>query len=94
MYLYSDWYKQDEFYIKKALIAIIGIGDYNAQMPELIGIERDYKNILSTFYKQFGYSVLFYDTTNHLHYCNTKPHYDIGINNSIIKQTKLLNRLY
>ena len=77
-------------HIKNALVVVVGIGDYDGNMPNLIGIPKDYKNLISTFYKVFGYSVLFLDKNNQLHYCNKKPNQNYGNEkNTIIKQTKL-----
>ena len=72
-------------HIKNALVVILGIGDYDGNMANLIGIPKDYKNLIATFYKVFGYSVLFLDENNELHYCNKKPNH----NYDITKQTKL-----
>ena len=77
----SAWHERELFQISSSLVIILGIGEYDG-MPNLIGVTKDYKNIIYTFYKQFGYSVAFYDSKNTLHYCNKKPNTDI-------QQTKL-----
>ena len=61
-------------YIRDALVVILGIGKYDG-MEDLIGVEKDYKNILHTFYNQFSYSVVFMDDNDKFHYCNLAPKY-------------------
>ena len=67
---HSAWGARSRFDVKCSLVVIIGIGDYGGEMPELIGIEKDYNNIIYTFYKQFGYSVVLWDKNNNLCYWN------------------------
>ena len=83
--LRSGWQEHEVFKISSSLVIILGIGEYDG-MSNLIGVTKDYKNIIHTFYKQFGYSVAFYDSNNTFHYCNKTPNDDVDI---MIKQTKL-----
>lgn len=59
-----------KYEIKNALVVILGIGDYDNSILDLIGVPRDYKNILWVFYNLFSYSVIFWDENNHLQYCS------------------------
>ena len=49
-----------EYCIKNPLVVMMGIGDYdNDVMPPLVGVTRDYLNMIYLFYCQFGYSFAF-----------------------------------
>ena len=54
------------------MVVILGIGEY-VHDKQLIGMTKDYTNLIYTFYQQFGYSVLVMDNKNNLHYGNKKP---------------------
>ena len=47
--------------INDPLVIMVGIGDYDDTLQNLIGITKDYKNIFYTFNNQYNYS-LFYQT--------------------------------
>ena len=88
--MHSSWHQQKMVHVKDVLVVILGIGDYDGNMANLIGIPKDYKNLIATFYKVFGYSILFFDDKNQLHYCNKKANHNNNCgNNGIAKQTKL-----
>ena len=60
--------KDITYFIKNALIIILGIGDYdNDIMPSLIGVSQDYINCISTFLKM-GYCVLYQNKENNIEY--------------------------
>ena len=65
-------------------MGILGIGDYKGSMNDLEGVSTDYENIINTFYKKFGYSIVFLNEKNKLLYCNKKP-------NKKLNQTKFNN---
>ena len=86
---HSKWHQLKKYDVKNSLVAILGIGEYNENMDDLVGVKTDYKNLIEVFYKQFGYTLAFYDDTNKLQYCNKKPNYMINTShNSNINATK------
>ena len=58
--------------VQNPLVVILGIGEYDG-MADLVGVEKDYKNLVHAFYSQFGYSVVFMTNSNKLLYANRKP---------------------
>ena len=69
MYTDSSWHEQSSYEISNCLVVIFGIGEYDG-VNDLSGISQDYKNLVSIFYKQFGYSIEFFGESNKLIYCN------------------------
>ena len=63
---------------------MLGIGEYDKNMPDLVGASTDYANLIDVFYNQFKYSVVFYDDNDKLHYCNEKS----KKNDNMIKNVK------
>ena len=89
---YSSWRDPATYEINHALVAMLGIGEY-CDRDDLIGVTKDYKNIIHTFYKQFGYSIVYYDNHDILQYCNKKPNIlnqeESKNDDTLIEQTKL-----
>ena len=48
------------------LVAILGIGNYNGMMPELIGIPKDYQNVAYCMNWKHGYSFVYQTKDNEL----------------------------
>ena len=48
------------YYISNPLVIMLGIGDYDSDvMPPLLGVKKDYLNMIYLFYYLFGYSFVF-----------------------------------
>ena len=52
-------------HVTRPLIVIIGISDYSDQFPHLVGIPRDYWNIIYIFNYKLGYDVLYCIQSKH-----------------------------
>lgn len=99
--VYSAWHELNTVDAKDCLVVILGIGEYDCNdnddsdydLNNLTNIGKDYQIIIETFYKLFGYSIMFMDKTNTLNYCNKKPkkitNHDTDENNYEYTQTKL-----
>ena len=88
--MFSTWTEASEYNISNALVVILGIGEYDG-MTSLTGVRSDYKNVIFTFYQDYQYSVVYFDTQNTLHYCNRHPKTETNTNTNKTKfsQTKL-----
>ena len=81
----SMWKGSAKQIVSNPLVVILGIGEYDG-MPNLDGVLKDYKNIIYTFYNIFGYSIIFSDNQNKLHYCNK---YNAKLSKSTTEQFKM-----
>ena len=54
----SSWLSEKTMKLGNPLVVILGIGEYDG-MPNLIGVNQDYKNIILIFNKLFGYDILY-----------------------------------
>ena len=57
--------KQDAAYISNPLVVIVGIGDFEGQLPKLY-VERDYQNIIFSLNYTRGYHIVYYNRKNEL----------------------------
>ena len=69
----SLWHPPKTFCIQNPLVAIIGIGKYDG-MPQLIGINQDYVNIIRTFGEsKFNYHILYKLENDEYKYTTKRP---------------------
>ena len=54
----SQWLHEKTMTISNPLVVILGIGEYDG-MPNLIGITKDYQNMIIIFNKLFKYDILY-----------------------------------
>lgn len=59
----------EPFVVRQALVAIIGIGDYDG-LPNLPGVSKDYENITNIFGKIWKYHVMYKTENNQIIYTN------------------------
>ena len=60
--------KDIKYTISNPLIIMLGIGDYDSDvMASLVGVSKDYINIISTFFK-LGYCILYQNKSNTIEY--------------------------
>ena len=85
--IYSSYKSKIPYRVANALIIILGIGEYDANvMPSLEGINTDYINLIYTFNHVLKYSVLFLNNLNEIqYYKNKKIHLTPAIKNSFKK---------
>ena len=54
----SEWVKEKIMPICNPLVVILGIGEYD-EWPNLIGVKKDYENMIKIFNKLFKYDILY-----------------------------------
>ena len=86
IYICSKWKTVKSTHVSNALVAVLGIGEYDG-MPNLIGVSKDYFNLIHTFYNHFHYTVAFNDNNKKFNYCNQS----IANSKAKQKQTKDVN---
>ena len=53
----------DDYIINNPLVAVIGIGEYDG-LPNLVGINKDYENLIYTFHKMYKHNILYCNNNN------------------------------
>ena len=54
----SEWMNEKIMKIYNPLVVILGVGEYDG-MPNLIGVKKDYQNLIAIFNKLFKYDILY-----------------------------------
>ena len=54
----SQWLQEKTYTIKNPLVVMLGIGIYDG-LNNLIGIPKDYQNVIKIFHRKFGYDILY-----------------------------------
>ena len=60
----------DPFMMNDVLIVILGIGEYDSGLDNLVGVRKDYNNIIHTFVKHWKYKVLYKTSDMNVVYSN------------------------
>ena len=64
----QSWDSIKYYTIKDPLVVMVGIGDYHGDLQNLIGMSKDYKNMIYTFNNKYNYSFYYQTDENKIMY--------------------------